>query len=634
MFHHKKADRIIETWDKHIRCPEVVQRVPLLFLANDVLRRSKTKVNQFITRFWKILPLALKEVVENGKADEQEAVFRLKLSIGSSAEKIVSASELVLQEHANEDKETSKCKSAVHRVEKLEKYVDKALKRAKDSLRTTVAKRLMEEEENLEKSIDKLRSFEANRAALVFQLQDALREQESELENIRKQIEVAEAQAAEIANMIRCLGDKEDCLVVETKGSANKSVSEMAAELADKLLALSSSLEIMMSVLAKFVAEYDKNRIIATWDKHIRCPEVVQRVPLLFLANDILRRSKTKKLCIGSSVEKIVSAFEFVLQEHANEDKEKSKCKSAVHRVEKLEKDFDKALTKAKDSLRTTVTKRWKEEEENLEKSIDKLRSFEANRAALVFQLQDALREQEFELENVRKQIQVAEATANMIQRLGNKEDCLVVETKGSANKSVSEMAAELADKLLASSSSQEIMMSKTKVNRFITRFWKILPSALKEVVENGKADEKEAVFRLIRIWEREKVFGSLSQSLKDILLEEGSPPPPSAFGPRRKCSGSVTITKRDEQSIRTKLCIGSSVEKIVSAFELVLQEHANEDKETSKCKSAVHHVEKLEKDVDKAFKKAKDSFTDNCHKKTDGGRREFGEVHRQIEKL
>ncbi|KAL0393269.1 UNVERIFIED_CONTAM: hypothetical protein Sradi_2549700 [Sesamum radiatum] len=433
------------------------------------------------------------------------------------------------------------------------------------------------------------------------------------------------------------------------------------------------------------------DRIIETWDKHIRCPEVVQRVPLLFLANDVLRRSKTKvnqfwkipqqeeggnadekeavfrliriweqekvfgslsqslkdillgegspppldigrkcsgsvtitkrdeqsirtKLSIGSSAEKIVSAFELVVQEHANEDKETTK-----------------------DSLRTTVAKRLMEEEENLEKSIDKLRSFEANRAALVFQLQDALREQESELENIRKQIQVAEAqaaeTANMIRCLGDKEDCLVVETKGSANKSVSEMAAELADKLLASSSSQEIMMSKTKVNRFITRFWKILPSALKEVVENGKADEKEAVFRLIRIWEREKVFGSLSQSLKDILLEEGSPPPPP-LDLGRKCSGSVTITKRDEQSIRTKLCIGSSVEKIVSAFELVLQEHANEDKETSKCKSAVHHVEKLEKDVDKAFKKAKDSFTDNCHKKTDGGRREFGEVHRQIEKL
>ncbi|KAL0367749.1 UNVERIFIED_CONTAM: hypothetical protein Sradi_3665000 [Sesamum radiatum] len=133
-----------------------------------------------------------------------------------------------------------------------------------------------------------------------------------------------------------------------------------------------------------------------------------------------------------------------------------------------------------------------------------------------------------------------------------------------------------------------------------------ILPSALKEVIQNGKDDERNAVFKLIHIWEREKVFGSLSQSLEDILLGDGSPPP---LDLRRKCSHSVTITKRDEQSIRTKLSIGGLAEKIVSAFELVLHDHANEDKEMRKCKSEVHRVEKLEKDVDKALNKGKDSL-------------------------
>ncbi|KAL0285695.1 UNVERIFIED_CONTAM: hypothetical protein Scaly_2811700 [Sesamum calycinum] len=222
MLHHKKADQIIATWDKHICCPEVVQRVPHLFLATDILPSNKTKVNRFITRFWKILPSALKELVENGKADERKAVFRLKLSIGGSAEKIVSAFELVLHEHANEDKEMRECKSAVHRVEKLEKDVDKALKNAKDSLRNTATKILKEEEENLEKSIDKLRSFE-------------------------------QAQATETANMVQCLGNKEDSLVVELKlpfaneKQANKSVSEMAAELADKLKLLTGDHDVSSS---------------------------------------------------------------------------------------------------------------------------------------------------------------------------------------------------------------------------------------------------------------------------------------------------------------------------------------------------------------------------------------------------
>lgn len=56
----------------------------------------------------------------------------------------------------------------------------------------------------------------------------------------------------------------------------------------------------------------------------------------------------------------------------------------------------------------------------------------------------------------------------------------------------------------------------------------------------------------------------------------------------------------------KQKLSIGGTAEKIVSAFHLVLSEHANEDEELSKCKSAVHHVKKMEKDVDVALTKGK----------------------------
>lgn len=48
-----------------------------------------------------------------------------------------------------------------------------------------------------------------------------------------------------------------------------------------------------------------------------------------------------QKLSIGGTAEKIVSAFHLVLSEHPNEDAEMSKCKSAVHRVRRMEKDFD-----------------------------------------------------------------------------------------------------------------------------------------------------------------------------------------------------------------------------------------------------------------------------------------------------
>ena len=58
------------------------------------------------------------------------------------------------------------------------------------------------------------------------------------------------------------------------------------------------------------------------------------------------------------------------------------------------------------------------------------------------------------------------------------------------------------------------------------------------------------------------------------------------------------------------KLSIGGAAEKIVSAFHLVISENPNEDAEMSKCKSAVHQVRKLEKDVNNACTTGKRLFS------------------------
>ena len=58
--------------------------------------------------------------------------------------------------------------------------------------------------------------------------------------------------------------------------------------------------------------------------------------------------SYDQKLTIGSTAERIVSAFHSVVSEHHGEDEEMNKCKSAVHRVKKMEKDVDLSLTNGK----------------------------------------------------------------------------------------------------------------------------------------------------------------------------------------------------------------------------------------------------------------------------------------------
>ncbi|ONK68422.1 uncharacterized protein A4U43_C05F11340 [Asparagus officinalis] len=103
-----------------------------------------------------------------------------------------------------------------------------------------------------------------------------------------------------------------------------------------------------------------------------------------------------------------------------------------------------------------------------------------------------------------------------------------------------------------------------------------------------------------VNIWEERRVFGSRAQGLKDLML--GSEPLP-ALELNKKCSrsGSVKIMRRDSRSIKTKLSIGGTAEKIVFALHTVLSKHPDEDTDLEKCKNAVRRLEKMEKDVEVA---------------------------------
>ncbi|XP_022929246.1 regulation of nuclear pre-mRNA domain-containing protein 1A-like isoform X4 [Cucurbita moschata] len=297
IFHRCKAELVVATWDKQFHNSEMAQKVPLLYLANDILQNSKRKGNEFVSEFWKVLPSALKDVLDHADNHgknvisrlvdiwEQRKVFgsrtrslkdvilreeappplefskkrtrsvrivkrdsrsiRTKLSIGSAAEKIVSAFYLVLSECSNEETEMTNCNSAVQRVRKMENDVDFACSVAKNPQRKKLAKELEEEESILKQCIQKLQSVEGNRMALISHLKEALHVQESELENIRTQMQVAQAQAEEAKNMQNRLNDE-----------------AIAAEVADKLAASSSSQMIMTSVLSTFAAEEAKNTVL------------------------------------------------------------------------------------------------------------------------------------------------------------------------------------------------------------------------------------------------------------------------------------------------------------------------------------------------------------------------------------
>ncbi|KAF9611529.1 hypothetical protein IFM89_032929 [Coptis chinensis] len=136
---------------------------------------------------------------------------------------------------------------------------------------------------------------------------------------------------------------------------------------------------------------------------------------------------------------------------------------------------------------------------------------------------------------------------------------------------------------------------SKRKGNEFVTEFWKVLPAAVKDIFDNGDDHGKTVVSRLVNIWEERRVFGSRAQGLKDLMLGKELLP---ALELSKKRSRAVRILKRDS---RSKLSTGGTTEKIVLAFHAVLSEHSDEDVLMHKCKSSVHRVRKMEKEVEVA---------------------------------
>jgi len=77
IYHRKNAEQIVQTWDKQFHSSTKEQKVPFLYLANDILQNSKRNGTEFVEEFWKVLPGALKDVTENGDDRGKKVASRL-----------------------------------------------------------------------------------------------------------------------------------------------------------------------------------------------------------------------------------------------------------------------------------------------------------------------------------------------------------------------------------------------------------------------------------------------------------------------------------------------------------------------------------------------------------------------------
>ncbi|XVE84196.1 hypothetical protein DITRI_Ditri16bG0150800 [Diplodiscus trichospermus] len=245
IFHMNKAKQVVETWDRQFHCSPREQRLAFLYLANDILQNSRRKGSDFVGEFWKVLPNALRDVIQSGDEFGRNAALRLisiweerkvfgsrgqilkeelvgrqpennnnrngrhielklKQSVGSTVDKIVSGYQVVYGSQIDEDVILSKCSNAISCIQKVDKEMGTNLNSGQFH-----GPALLEEVQGqhaiLRDCIEQLRAVTSARASLVSHLRGALQEQEFKLEQVRTQLQAAESESEQADNICRQL---------------------------------------------------------------------------------------------------------------------------------------------------------------------------------------------------------------------------------------------------------------------------------------------------------------------------------------------------------------------------------------------------------------------------------------------
>ncbi|KAL5793441.1 hypothetical protein ACOSP7_002035 [Xanthoceras sorbifolium] len=243
IFHMNKSKQVVETWDRQFHCSAREQRLAFLYLANDILQNSRRKGSEFVGEFWKVLPGALRDVMENGDEFgrnaarrligiwEERKVFgsrgqilkeelvgkhqdnnrngkhlgiKLKQPIGNTVEKIVSGYQVVYGGQMDEDIILTKCRNAISSIEKVEKEIGSDI-HSGQLHGSAFVEELQGQHATLRNCIEQLTAVESLRANLVSHLREALQDQESKLAQIRNELQTVQSQSEQAGNICRQL---------------------------------------------------------------------------------------------------------------------------------------------------------------------------------------------------------------------------------------------------------------------------------------------------------------------------------------------------------------------------------------------------------------------------------------------
>ncbi|KAK7377628.1 hypothetical protein VNO80_03057 [Phaseolus coccineus] len=235
IFHMNKAKQVVETWDRQFHGSPREKRLAFLYLANDILQNSRRKGSEFVGEFWKVLPDALRDVIQNGDDFARNAALRLiviweerkvfgsrgqilkeefvgrnventsrdvkptniklRPSSGNALEKIVSAFHVVYGGQKDEDAILSKCSNAINCLDKADKEIVSGQFGG-----SALVDELQGHNAVLKDCIEQLTAIESSRTSLVSHLREALEDQEFKLGQVRSQIQAAHVRSDRASN--------------------------------------------------------------------------------------------------------------------------------------------------------------------------------------------------------------------------------------------------------------------------------------------------------------------------------------------------------------------------------------------------------------------------------------------------
>ncbi|KAK8676249.1 hypothetical protein V6N13_034301 [Hibiscus sabdariffa] len=243
IFHMNKAKQVVETWDRQFHCSPREQRLAFLYLANDILQNSRRKGSEFVGEFWKVLPNALRDVIENGDEFGRNAALRLihiweerkvfgsqgqtlkeelvgrhsennnrngrhvalklqKNPVKNAVDKIVSGYQIVYGGQMDEDVIFNKCRNAISCIEKVDKEIGTDVNTGQFQ-RSALVEEVQGQHAVLRDCIEQLKAAVSSRASLVSYLREALQEQEFKLEQVHTELQAAQSRSEHARNICR-----------------------------------------------------------------------------------------------------------------------------------------------------------------------------------------------------------------------------------------------------------------------------------------------------------------------------------------------------------------------------------------------------------------------------------------------